>query len=143
MAEARPARRARPERFARGFRLRFTRAGGGANRGDARKFAFDPAGSEIAAYGALRIETRRPQYEAILREELPDAVVGDVFSLDLSLSLALKRREPAWRHVRLFWIVRDDTPLRIRREVERAMGGEMECAETGFAGVAAALLASR
>jgi len=112
-------------------------------RGDARKFELDPAVSDIATLGAMRFETRRPRYEAILREEQPDAVVGDVFSLDLSLPLVLRRREPAWRDVRLFWIVRDDTPARVRREIERAAGGEVECVETGFAGVAAALQSRR
>jgi hypothetical protein len=42
----------------------------------------------VAGY---RVETSRPLYESILKEERPGAVVGDVFSLDLALPLHLSR----------------------------------------------------
>jgi len=86
-------------------------------RGGARKFVLDPERSDVFAVGELEIEVARPHYEAILREERPDAVVGDVFSLDLALPLALKRREPAFAGLRLFWLIQPYTPQRVRDEV--------------------------
>lgn len=119
-----------PERRAGALRL----------RGGARKFVLDRDASELLEVGELRIETRRPFYEAILREEAPDAVVGDVFSLDLALPLLLKRRESAWRHVRLFWLVQDYAPARVRRAIA-AHAPEIEPVEDGLAGVAARMTA--
>lgn len=86
-------------------------------RGGARKFVLDPDRSDPLAVGELEIEVARPHYEAILREERPDAVVGDVFSLDLALPLALRRRDPAFATLRLFWLIQPYTPQRIRDEV--------------------------
>ena len=107
-------------------------------RGGARKFVLDPGASEMLEVGEVRAEIRRPYYEAILREEAPDAVVGDVFSLDLALPLALRRREAAWKNVRLFWLAREYAPARVRRELERE-APEIEILGDGLAGVAAAL----
>ncbi len=109
-------------------------------RGHAQKFALDETRSERMHLGALDIEVARPKYEAILREEAPGAVVGDVFSLDIALPLRLKRSDPAWKHVRLFWLTRDYAPARMRREIE-AHAPEVECIDDGLPGVAARLLA--
>jgi hypothetical protein len=99
-------------------------------RGSARKFELDPDRSDLLEIGSLAIEVARPAYAAILGEERPDAIVGDVFSLDLALPLAFRRRDPAWRDVRLFWLIRPYTPDRVvsevalhAREVERIEGG--------------------
>jgi hypothetical protein len=107
-------------------------------RGSARKFVLDPGASERLEVGEARVEIRRPHYEAILREEAPDAVVGDVFSLDLALPLALRRRDPSWRRVRIFWLARDYAPASLRRDIEGA-APEVEIVEDGLAGVARAL----
>jgi len=109
-------------------------------RGSARKFVLAPGAGEGLAVGGMRVDVARPDYERILREERPDAVVGDVFSLDLALPLALKRRDPDWRDVRLFWLVHPYTPERMRREVASLPAGEVEPVEGGLAGVAARLL---
>lgn len=117
------------------------RAGGALRlRGSARKFVLAAAATDLVEFGSLKIETARPFYEQVLREEVPDAVVGDVFSLDLALPLVLKRRDPAWRHVRLFWIQHDYTPARMRGELDRVARGEIEPIENGLEGVATALL---
>ncbi|HYC78989.1 MAG TPA: HAD family hydrolase [Planctomycetota bacterium] len=62
-------------------------------RGDARKFELgdDPRGFRALAAGAYEVAVDRPRYEAILRDKAPDAVMGDVFSLDLAAPLALRR----------------------------------------------------
>ena len=108
-------------------------------RGHARKFQLDDARSQRLVIGALDIEVARPRYEAILREEAPDAVVGDVFSLDIALPLWLKRTEPSWQRVRLFWLTRDYAPERMRRDIV-AHAPEVECVADGLPGVAQRLL---
>ncbi len=120
-----------PEQAERALRL----------RGAALKFVLAPGAAEPLEVGALRVDTARPRYAKALAEERPDAVVGDVFSLDLSLPLRLKRTDPAWRHVRLFWLVHPYTPDRMRREIAKLPAGEVEAVEGGLPAVAERLLA--
>jgi len=122
--------RSHPDGGAREFRL----------RGRSRKFEIDPERSEMLRLGELAIETARPVYERVLREERPDAVVGDVFSLDVALPLRLKRTEPEWRDLRVLWFVQPYTPRWLRAEVEWYAGNEIECVEGGLAGLAAILV---
>lgn len=91
-------------------------------RGNALKFVLDETARVPLAAGPVVVETARPHYERVIRAELERyegarAVVGDLFSIDLALPLRLRRTEPAFAGVRLFWIVRDYTPERVRREV--------------------------
>lgn len=53
-------------------------------RGSARKFLLG-AGQHGVELGSRRVFVDRPHYRAILADERPDFVVGDVFSLDLAL----------------------------------------------------------
>ena len=124
------ANRIHPEQAAGALRL----------RGSARKFVLAPGGPDAIDGGGVIVDVARPHYEAVLREERPDAVVGDVFSLDLALPLALKRREPAWRHVRLFWLAHGYAPERMRQAVASLPAGEVEIVERGLPGVADRLL---
>lgn len=121
--------RVHPERAAGSLRL----------RGHAGKHVLDPQRSVHLALDGAGVDVARPHYEAILREEAPDAIVGDVFSLDLALPLALRRSEPSWRHVRLFWLVHDYTPARMRAAVA-AGAPEVLALTSGLPGVAAALI---
>ncbi|MCH2101509.1 MAG: hypothetical protein MK209_06270 [Planctomycetes bacterium] len=50
---------------------------------------------EAIEVGGRSVQVDRPQYRAILERECPDAVVGDVFSLDLSLPAALRAQGAA------------------------------------------------
>jgi len=111
-------------------------------RGAARKFVL--GGPELAPVmlGATKVDVSRPYYDAILRDERPDAVVGDVFSLDLALPLALRRREPAFAALRLFWLIHEYTPAWLRSAVERH-APEVERIEGGFATLAEKLLQPR
>lgn len=108
-------------------------------RGASRKFELDVAKSRLLALGDLAIDTARPAYERILREERPDAVLGDVFSLDLALPLRLKRTEPDWRHLRVLWLMQPYTPSWLRATVQWHAGGDVECIEGGITGAALAL----
>jgi hypothetical protein len=119
-----------PERPANGLRL----------RGAAGKHLLEAGSTRMLDLDGVSIELARPHYEAIVREEAPDAVVGDVFSLDLSVPLALKRSEPSWKHVRLFWLVREYAPERMRRALASA-APEVEQVGGGFEEVASRLLA--
>ncbi|HEY6194483.1 MAG TPA: hypothetical protein VI504_05515, partial [Candidatus Eisenbacteria bacterium] len=116
-------------------------------RGAARKFVLAPGAPDPLEVGSLRVDVARPDYARVLSEEAPDAVVGDVFSLDLALPLAMKRRDPAWRAVRLFWLVHPYTPERMRRELAGPGAGEgtpeVEAVEGGLAAAAKLLLATR
>jgi hypothetical protein len=111
-------------------------------RGGARKFVLDPARSDRLELDGVTIEVARPSYESALREERPDAVVGDVFSLDLALPLALRRREPAFAGLRLFWLVHPYTPAWLRARIESA-APEVECVTGGLPALADRLLAAR
>ncbi len=93
------------------------RAGALRIRGSARKFVLAPGVDRKLRLGSLRIDLARPSYEEVLQDERPGAVVGDVFSLDLSLPLALRRGDPSWSRVRLFWILHPYTPAWLEREV--------------------------
>ena len=109
-------------------------------RGSARKFVLAPGPGDPLEVGGLRVDVERPHYEAVLREERPDAIVGDVFSLDIALPLALKRRDPSWRNVRLFWLANAYTPDRVRRALAALPEGDVEIIEKGLSGVADRLL---
>ena len=122
--------RVHPDHAAGAFRL----------RGSARKFVLAPGAGDAFEAGGLRVDVARPHYEEVLREERPDAVVGDVYSLDIALPLALKRREPAWRSVRLFWLVQPYSPDRIRRGLASLPDGDVEIVVGGLHGVADRLL---
>lgn len=129
-AHAHVPARVHPERAEHELRL----------RGSARKFVLDATREDAIAAGGMHIEVARPHYEEVLREEAPDAVVGDVFSIDLALPLALKRREPAWKHVRLFWLVHPYSPQRMQRELAKLPAGEVEAVTGGLPAVAELLL---
>ena len=109
-------------------------------RGGARKFVLDPARRDRLEIDGVAIEVARPSYETALREERPDAVVGDVFSLDLALPLALRRREPAFGGLRLFWLAHPYTPAWLRKHIERG-APEVEVVGGGLAALADRLLA--
>lgn len=62
-------------------------------RGGAKKFelAETKQGFFVENYW---IDTARPNFEKIIREEKPDVLIGDVFSLDLALPYYLAKTEP-------------------------------------------------
>lgn len=79
-------------------------------RGDARKFALG-TNSHGFHIGDYWVDTDRPAYDAILRDERPHAVIGDVFTLDLSLPLELSRSTPEhFDGIQLFLRQRPYTP---------------------------------
>lgn len=90
-------------------------------RGGAGKFILGEQPQWIE-WGGRRIDTNRPQYEAILREERPDAVIGDVFSLDLALPMQLALAEPSLfpRGLKLCLRVRPYTPAWVLGAFEQA-----------------------
>ncbi|MCC7012825.1 MAG: hypothetical protein IT454_09710 [Planctomycetes bacterium] len=59
-------------------------------RGSAGKFLLGPSDEHLVLAGR-RILVDRPKYRAILDEERPDLVIGDVYSLDLALPHVMRR----------------------------------------------------
>ena len=64
-------------------------------RGSAGKFILGE-GEDSISIGERRIIVDRPKYVAAIQAEAPDAVIGDVFSLDLALPHALRARGESW-----------------------------------------------
>jgi len=107
-------------------------------RGSARKFVLGPRARGTLELGGTSFDLDRPSYEAILLDERPDAVVGDVFSLDLALPLALRRGTADWNQVRLFWLVHPYTPAWLEHVV-REHAPEVEPVAGGLEALAARL----
>jgi hypothetical protein len=83
-------------------------------RGGAKKFGLghEPRQIEVGSHGSetVRVDTDRPFYEQALLELKPDAVIGDVFCLDLSLPVRLKREKKLEFKWGIFYRHRDYTP---------------------------------
>jgi len=81
-------------------------------RGGARKFGLGnhPRTMLIHEGEKIEIDTDRPLYEEALMELSPDAVIGDVFCLDLSLPIRLKREGKLAFKGGIFYRYRDYTP---------------------------------
>lgn len=62
-------------------------------RGGAKKFELAETKQGFFA-GNYWIDTARPNFEKIIREEKPNVLIGDVFSLDLALPYYLAKTEP-------------------------------------------------
>jgi hypothetical protein len=66
-------------------------------RGDARKFLLgDEPATVVNAdnFGGREIRLRRPRYFDVLFDERPDALIGDVLSLDVAMPAALRAADP-------------------------------------------------
>lgn len=82
-------------------------------RGNALKFRLGDQPTALpaqASFGARPIALRRPSFWKILSEELPNAFIGDVLSLDLALPAAARRTDPRFAGLRLFLRRRGYTP---------------------------------
>lgn len=98
-------------------------------RGNALKFFVgnEPGHvAEAATFGDRAVRLRRPHYYAILDEERPEALVGDVLSLDLALPATLRREDPNFRGMR----------LALRRHPHTPAWALAACAEAGVAAAA-------
>lgn len=79
-------------------------SGGVKVRGDARKFELGDEPSAVAPesdFGGRPIHARRPRYFGVLRDERPDALVGDVLSLDLALPSLLRAADSRFASLRV------------------------------------------
>lgn len=94
-------------------------------RGNAGKFVLGREPRTFSA-GPYRVETDRPGYEAILLEEKPDVVVGDVFSLDLALPLELARTREGLRGLTAILRKREYTPAWSIEHLMTGLGTEVK-----------------
>lgn len=79
-------------------------------RGGAGKFLLGDSPS-LFPFAQYQVDLDRPRYEIILREEKPDWVIGDVFSLDLALPYSLRAKQVAGFDQLKVWLrQRDYTP---------------------------------
>jgi FMN phosphatase YigB (HAD superfamily) len=80
--------------------------------GGARKFhlGLAPSVPESWQWQEAKISLQRPHYLDLLERLKPDAVIGDVFSLDLSLPLYLRSSRSDWKHLRAGLIKQPYTP---------------------------------
>ena len=78
-------------------------------RGGAKKFFLGDR-AEHFKVGPYPVDVNRPHYLQILQEEVPQAVIGDVFSLDLALPAHLARTDARFKGLNLFLRVRHYTP---------------------------------
>ena len=99
-------------------------------RGGARKFGLGkkPRPIEMGSVGSekISVDTDRPFYEEALLELKPDAVIGDVFCLDLSLPIRLKREKKLELNWGIFYRHRDYTPSQM---VEMVSGRDTQVPE--------------
>lgn len=83
-------------------------------RGDAMKFVLDQSFTEISESlkinDKISVPLRRKSYFEILNEEKPGIVIGDVFSLDLSLPLYLRLNKKEFSNLKVVQRVQTYTP---------------------------------
>lgn len=92
-------------------------------RGDAMKFVIDQSFTEIPVSlkinDKISVPLRRKSYFEILKEEKPDMVIGDVFSLDLSLPLYLRLNHKEFSNLKVVQRVQNYTPDWVRDFLDR------------------------
>jgi FMN phosphatase YigB (HAD superfamily) len=79
-------------------------------RGGAKKFGLGKNPKPLMLAKDIMADTDRPIYEQALMDLKPDAVIGDVFSLDLTLPIRLKREGKLPLKWGIFYRHRDYTP---------------------------------
>ena len=88
-------------------------------RGDAMKFVLDLSFVEIPESleinDKISVPLRRKSYYEILKEEKPEFVIGDVFSLDLSLPLYLRLNDKEFSNLKVVQRVQVYTPEWVKR----------------------------
>lgn len=87
-------------------------------RGGAKKFGLgqNPKTFTLAQdneWGEILVDSDRPLYEQALMEIKPDAIIGDVLSLDLTLPIRLKREGKLDFKWGIFYRIRDYTPSKM------------------------------
>jgi len=84
------------------------------SRGDAQKFVLDNSFTDIPEKIVITKRyqpgLRRKNYYKILLEEMPDYVIGDVFSLDLALPVYLRLNNPKFSKLKVIQKVQKHTP---------------------------------
>ena len=95
-------------------------------RGNARKFILGEAPRTFKV-GNYQVDTHRPDYEKIIREEKPDLVIGDVFSLDLALPLQMAAaREKGFENLQVVLRKREYSPDWSLEHLTKGLGREVK-----------------
>jgi hypothetical protein len=82
--------------------------------GNAQKFVIDKAFTQVPERLEInkryRPELRRRNYFNILSDEMPDYVIGDVFSLDIALPLYLRLNDSRFKKLKVIQRIHPHTP---------------------------------
>ncbi len=91
--------------------------------GDARKFVIDNDFTEVPENYEIteryKVSLRRSNYFNILLKEMPDFVIGDVFSLDLALPLYLRMNDKRFSKLKVIQRLHKHTPQWIRDHLSK------------------------
>lgn len=83
-------------------------------RGNSMKFVIHNDYTELPEYliinESYRVPLRRKSYHEVLKDEKPDFVIGDVFSLDIALPLYLRLTVPEFSNLKVIQKVQKHTP---------------------------------
>ncbi|MEO8512165.1 MAG: hypothetical protein ABI543_01265 [Ignavibacteria bacterium] len=89
--------------------------------GDAQKFVIDSSFTELPEFYEVtrrfKISLRRKNYFNILLKEMPDYVIGDVFSLDLALPLYLIMNDSRFKDLKIIQKLHKHTPSWVREHL--------------------------
>lgn len=78
-------------------------------RGNAQKFALDDTPDPLSFCGRT-VDVARARYASVIRDEHPDLITGDVFSLDIALPFAIACNDPSFDNARICLLKRAYTP---------------------------------
>src|SRR5207245_3826186 len=83
-------------------------------RGNSMKFVitpdFDEVPEKMKIDNRYEVQLRRKSYYKVFVDEIPDYVIGDVFSLDLALPLHLRLHDSRFNKLKLIQKVQKHTP---------------------------------
>lgn len=92
-------------------------------RGNAMKFVIDNNFSEVNEKLEIdkyyQVQLRRKHYFEILKEEKPDFVIGDVFSLDIALPLYLAFNNPEFQNLKVIQKLHPHTPSWVKEFIHK------------------------
>ena len=83
-------------------------------RANAKRFVISPDYAELPETLHIKkyydVSLRRKSYHNLLLEEMPDYVIGDVFSMDLALPLYLRMHDPNFSKLKIIQKIQKYTP---------------------------------
>ncbi len=83
-------------------------------RSNARKFVISPDYKMLPETMNIKkyydIQLRRKFYHKVLTDEMPDFVLGNIFSIEIALPLYLRQSEPGFKNLKVIQLIKKYTP---------------------------------